>query len=205
MGIGFDLPGDSTSSSGPGRPEVPLTVAYVRDLTEADLLTLSTTKLQSIKPTREEGLTRVTQRHHALARMLAVGTVDDITAARTLGMNPQTVSMLKKDPTFQELLTHYSKVQEAAFVDVAEQMAATSSTAIALIQEKLEGSDPVSLTELIRVAELTLDRTGHGPTKTVRNENPSDVIDALRKLREQHNADAPKGSIRARPIPDLES
>ncbi len=204
MGSAFH-PGDSTSSPGRGRPEAPITVAYVRDLTEADLLTLATTRLSATKPPREEGLTRVTQRHHALARMLASGAVDDITAARTLGMNPNTVYMLKKDPTFGELLTHYTKVQETAFVDVAEQMATASSTAIALIQEKLEGSDPVTLTELIRVAELTLDRTGHGPTKTVRNENPSDVIDALRQLRQQHDEGAPKGSIRARPIPDLES
>src|SRR6056297_3401108 len=87
---------------GAGRPRKPLEAEAVRPLEQADLELASTVERNSQPP----AIKRITDRHHALARLLAAGTPEG-EAALILGYDNSRVSILKQSPAFQELLDLY--------------------------------------------------------------------------------------------------
>ena len=156
---------------------------YARDIEDSDLLMIFTTEVGST--TRP--LVRISQAHHAAARLLADGH-KQVDVARITGYSQSRLSIMKNDPAFGELIAHYKGVKEIAYADVHEQLANVSSTALGIIQERLEDRpEEFTVTDLKDVAKLTLDRSGHGPTKTIKTLNAGDVIKALKE-----NIDAQK-------------
>ena len=89
--------------AGPGRLPMPIEVEYVRELNEADLALMAAAPLGSQPP----ALKRLTDRHHALARLISAGTPEG-EAALILGYDISRVSILKNSPAFQELLALYN-------------------------------------------------------------------------------------------------
>lgn len=112
-------------------------------------------------------LLKVRTTHHEIARLLALG-LKDIDISRTLGYSQSRISILKNDPLFKELLDHYVTMRDGVVLNVGARLESMSVTALELIQERmLDDPESISMKDLQGIAELSLDRSGHGKTSTV--------------------------------------
>lgn len=141
--------------AGPGRPPARLEVEYVRDLTEADLELFASLPAFSTPP----ALKRLTERHHALARLLAAGTPEG-EAALILNYDVSRVSILKNSPAFQDLLALYRSEVNREFASVLDHMAGISRDALVILRDRMEeNEDRFSNNELMKIATDFTDRT----------------------------------------------
>lgn len=141
--------------------------AYARGraLGEADLLMLDAAQAQAPQ------LRRLTQRHHALARMIAGG-APAAEAAISCDYTPTRVAQLQRDPTFRELIAFYSKKVDEVFVDRARALSDLSTDAILELHARLEDTpEAFSVRDLTELSKVALDRTGLGPSTTQVNVN----------------------------------
>ena len=123
----------------------------VRSLTPEDIPLINTTL-----PAARANLVQIRHTHHQLARLLAEGR-SNADAALLSGYNPAYVSVLKDDPSFQELVAHYTMQEELHHVDVLERMKILGLATLDTLQERLEvDSDGFSNRELMEQAELML-------------------------------------------------
>lgn len=154
-------------------------VEIVRELTIEDLQAVSGAPLGW----KRSPLQKITIAHHTIARMTAEGTpVMEISAVT--GRTPASITQLRADPAFKELVVHYKKVNEIAKVDLEQQLTDVSSTALNTLQERMETEpEKMSDQDLRKIAQLGLDRTGFGPSKTVKINNAAEVIKELVKER----------------------
>jgi len=140
-----------------GRRPAPLTMEYVRDLTEADLPAILNPPALGSKP---QALARVRARHHLLAQLLCRG-VSQTEAGLITGYGNSTVSILLADPAFKELMAHYSSIKDMVFLDVQERLAQLGGAAIEEIQHRLdEEPEKIGIAELRKIMESALDRSG---------------------------------------------
>lgn len=150
--MGLDL--NIAKLSGPGRRPAQLVYEVERPLTEADVELLSLPA--NIEP---PSIQRITDRHHALARLLAAG-VKEGEAALIVGYELSRVSILKNSPAFQQLLDLYRKEAQAEFVSVLDHMAGLSRDALLTLRERLETTpDRFAVRELLTIVTETVDRT----------------------------------------------
>lgn len=139
----------------------PLIAVIERELTEEDLA-----ELKENRGTKAPALVRLSTRHHQLARSLAEG-MSSGDAAIACGYTGARVSILLADPTFNELVTHYRKVVDSAFLDLQQRLSAIAVDAAAVLEDRLETDpDKFENIELMKLVALGADRTGHGPTST---------------------------------------
>jgi hypothetical protein len=137
-----------------GRPAKPLTAEVLRPMTEADLELALTTERASAPPP----LKRITDRHHALARLLAAGTPEG-EAALILGYDNSRVSILKQSPAFQELLALYRSEVDREFATTLDHMAGLSRDALLELRQRLEEEpDKFSHRELLAIVTDMVDR-----------------------------------------------
>lgn len=164
-----------------GRQEIALAPEYVRSLTEADLALMEVERGEQKPP----HLKRLTQRHHALARALASG-MRNWEAAMSAGYTESTVSILKNDPTFQNLVEFYKDAKDHEFRHVQAQMAGLASDLIESIADDLE-DDKLSPGQKLQAAALVLDRTGNGPasSSTVKHEHTLKIADRVSAARKR--------------------
>jgi len=141
--------------AGPGRLAQPVDYEVVREVSEADLQALASKNLGSEPP----ALKRITDRHHALARLLAAGTPES-EAALITGYDISRISILKNSPAFQELLSLYRKEKDLEFTSTIERAARVSNTALAILEDRLEETpDRFSNNELKNTWAELHDRT----------------------------------------------
>ena len=108
-------------------------------------------------------LKRLRDRHHALARALASG-MPHGEAALTVGLTPGTVSALLADPSFKELLTFYRADTARVYRNMHEGLAGVARDAVEIIAERLEEApEKLTVSQLLEIAKMGADRTGHGP------------------------------------------
>jgi hypothetical protein len=88
--------------------------------------------------------------------MLATGTKQEECALIT-GYSPVYISIIKTDPTFQDLISYYTAQRELVYVDAIERMRTLGLNTLEELQSRLE-EDPSAFTnrELFEQAELTL-------------------------------------------------
>lgn len=133
----------------------------VRELTPHDLRRLEEPRGVVASP-----LKRLTQRHHALARLIAEG-VTVQAAAAILGMDPGRISVLKSDPSFAELVQFYQGDVTQRYLDKHEVLGNISMDAALELQERLEDPErrqKIADITLVKIVEMGADRTGMGPT-----------------------------------------
>ena len=123
----------------------------IRSLTLEDIPLLNTSL-----PAPRATLSQIRHTHHQLARLLAEGRANNDAALLT-GYSPTYVSILKDDPSFQDLVAHYTMQEELHHVDVLERMKMVGLATLDTLQERLE-EDPNGFTnrELMEQAELML-------------------------------------------------
>lgn len=140
--------------------EEPLVASFGRPLDEGDLAMLAAGRVVRSSPLT---LQRLRARHHALAKALAQGMRPGVAAA-TFGYSASRVSILQGDTTFQELVAHYKAETDHDYGRIQERLTGLSIEAIDELEKRLEDEpEKVTNTQLMRLIEITADRTGHGP------------------------------------------
>jgi hypothetical protein len=132
---------------------------FVRDLTETDLELLGVEK--GVVPTE---IKKLRDSHHQVARLLATGFKPGQVSIIT-GYSGSRISILQGSPMFQELLEFYRGESEAGFADLQDRLATLSLDAVEEIRDRLNDGE-LSNKDLLKLVELTADRTGHGPRTT---------------------------------------
>lgn len=125
---------------------------------------------------------KLRERHHHLARALASG-MTNAEAALATGYSETRISILLDDPTFVGLVEFYRGRKDEQFTDVQRRLAALALDATAELADRLEERpETFKIPDLIKVATMGLDRTGHGPTSRVQIEKGLSE-DALQRIR----------------------
>lgn len=141
-----------------GRAPRVVEVDFVRELGEADLALLASGR--GVKPPTLE---KLRDRHHALARCLALS-MKDAEASAVTGYSLSRISILKGDPTFKQLMEHYRDVKNSGMADFVDRATQVSITALDILADRLE-EDPNSVTvsQALEIVKTTADRSGHAP------------------------------------------
>jgi hypothetical protein len=144
-----------------------------RDLTETDIDLMNGTSLNSKTPS----ILHIKTVHHQAASLIASGMrMVDVSAAT--GLCQSRLSILKNDPSFKDLLEHYSgEVREEetevrkSLTQIKERILSLSSEALeTLIQRIEEHPDEISTRDLGEIAKLALDRGGFAPVTKISKE-----------------------------------
>ena len=157
-----------------GRPGVPISADYVRDLTEADIVA---TKLERGKGAHAPVLQQVRYSHHALAKLIAIGTSANQCAMIT-GYNPIRIQQLMKDATFKALVEDYREESKDTVANMTLRMSNISLDALEELQQRLHDSpEEFSIPTLLDLVRSFADRTGHGPGAKLDISMSADTID----------------------------
>lgn len=183
---------DMLSETRPRTRPPDLEATVTRALEEADLVKRPAPGTAHLK--------KLTQRHHHLARCLARG-MRNWEAAAATGYSHITISILRSDPMFRELISAYTEKDDLVLQDFHERLAGLAVDAHDLIRDRMEENpDAISTNQAIALMELAADRTGYGPASTQNhnhNHNLASRLEAARKrgqelrqleLKAQHDA-----------------
>lgn len=164
-----------------GRRASPVAGRVLREIETSDLPQLTVNR-----GTKPDALKSIRHRHHALARALASG-MRDWEAAVATGYNISTISTLKADSMFQELLAFYESEANAPYIDMHQRLADLSQSAAEELQVRLEETpEDLSVNQLQDLVKLGADRTGHGPASTSTQVNVNiDLADRLAAARKR--------------------
>lgn len=166
------------------RPEIRLDAEVVRELTEADLLVRETLGAGSTLPT----IKALRATHHKLAQCLAAFNMSEAEASVSTGYSPSRISILKKDPSFIELLAFYSTQKQDIFVDVTQRMAGVATDTLEVIQERLQDNpESFKAKDLVEVLKATADRGGHSPVRKSETKSITITASDLLKMKEEVN------------------
>lgn len=167
-----------------GRKAKVVSAEVTRELTESDLALLATER--GIKPSH---ITRLSERHHALARSLASGlSVSD--ACAITGYTPSRVSILKGDPSFEELIAFYQTDKAGLVQDLGDKMRANALEAQSIIADRLEDTpEAIGIDALLDITKIGADRSGFGPASRTTNVHVHmNLADRLKTARQRVGA-----------------
>lgn len=189
-----------------GRAAMPLAVEYVRPLTAGDLEMLAQDRGVQ-KPKTLSSLTMLSERHRNLARLLAMGKSDWECSVIT-GYTQSRISILKSDPAMRNLIKHYSEEKDIVYVQAHEKMAQVVSTALDVLQERLEDPEAVaemSTGQLLSIIETSADRSGLGPSSKSEVQVNVNIADRLEAARKRAREASRTIEVKAQPITDIEA
>ena len=179
-------PSDLKILSTQGRKAQPQALAYMRDLTDADLPAL----LNPPKAPAASGgstLAKLRNTHHSLARLVAQGVENNEISAIT-GYTPARISTLKGDPAFADLVAYYSSQVKEAFVDVAARIAAVGLTALEEIQDRLEEApEDFTIGQLQSLVDSTIGPKAKGPQGNLGGASGTPVSLSISFVTPQHS------------------
>lgn len=117
-----------------------------------------------IGPATHSMMKRMRDSHHNVARLLASG-ARVMEVAYATGYSSGTISRLKSDPAFVELIEHYRVEVKELFQSTTQKLAALSRDALDELNQRLE-EDPNQFSNkmLLEMAVVGADRSGAGPT-----------------------------------------
>lgn len=147
-----------------GRVERDLDPEFVRPLEASDLELLSKER-GTQKPKTMSSLSRLSERHRNLARLLAIGKPGWECAAIT-GYTESHISILQSDPAMQNLIKHYREEVDIVYTQTNEKIAQLAGTAVDILQDRLEDpekAEKMSDGQLLQIAAFAADRSGNGP------------------------------------------
>lgn len=148
-----------------GRKRKEVSADYDRDLEQKDIETLALLKDGDLGA-RTPPLQKLRHRHHHLARALAQG-ASEAEASLITGYQVASISILKNDPAFKELLGYYQAQKEEILVDFFERLKMLGLHTVDELLDRLDARpDEFSNEELQKLLEAAADRTGFGPTKS---------------------------------------
>lgn len=153
---------ESLAIAGLGKPLAPQEPPEkVREITKADLPLLAQEQREHnwVQDSPDRMLQVLRTGHHKLAQLLARG-VSDADASMMTGRSVSSISTLRNDPAFKELLAYYAEQQSGRDFDAYERLVALGGTAMDVLQERLEETpDKFTNNELRQIVESTMDRS----------------------------------------------
>jgi hypothetical protein len=145
---------DDLAPSGPD-------VGETRPITAEDLPKLRGPKGSSTPPRK-----KLRYKHHSLARALASG-MQERAAAAVTGFAPVTVSILKKDPAFAELVKFYATEEGKGFDQVRAQLLGVGQRFVEEMDRRVrEAPDELTMRDLRESSTVLLDRAGFGAAQS---------------------------------------
>lgn len=149
----------------------PLTWGEPLPLTQADIVLLQETPKGTSDGGAVTPLTRIRERHHALARLLATGGCSMAEASILTGYDISRISILKNDPSFKELVLFYQNEVNAEYKTMQAQLAGLGSDALDELRRRVEEEpDKIGFNTLLDTVVKIADRTGNGPSSTTKSE-----------------------------------
>lgn len=126
---------------------------YLRDLTQADLI-----GEYNALPDQSR-IQKIRAPHHAIAKLVAEGR-KAVEIARITGFSQNRICLLQNDPAFQELVHHYTDVNQTCYINAHERLAQLAVTAAEELQERLiEKPQQVSTREVLDIMTAAMDRS----------------------------------------------
>lgn len=178
-----------------------MSAAIVRELTAEDIARLASLPEGGLG-SQARPLQRLRHSHHMMAQLIASGEKHDTIALAT-GYDPAYISNIQKDPAFKELVAHYSTQVETVTIEVATRLRSLGLDSIDELQDRLV-TNPQGLTarELMELAELAFDRSGHGPSTSVNHNHRVALVPAgvLSRLKDEVAKEA-RGAVAALDAP----
>jgi hypothetical protein len=156
-------------------PDEPLEWGEPEPLTRADLQIIAEVP-KGYAGEVQSPLQRLKERHHALARLLASGDVTDGQAGILTGYNQPTISILRNDPAFIELLDFYRNEVNVEFRSFQAKLARLGGDSIDELQRRVEDKpEELGAAFLLDIVTKVADRTGNGPTSSTTNKTEVNV------------------------------
>lgn len=149
-----DLLSEIGLGEAPAGPPVTKEPMYVRDLTADDIASLSKRAAYGSQP--GQLIQKLRAPHHTLARLVAEGKKHPECAIVT-GYGVEYISMLERDPAFQELVSYYREQIAPAYVNVHERLASLGTMAMEIIQERMSDPDKVKTMTTGQLREIMND------------------------------------------------
>ena len=159
--------GDTRGLHSTGRALFPLQdliAGAPRSLTDKDVELLET-----FGPAETSTLGRIRERHHSIARLLALG-MTYVEVAAHVGCTKERIQQLNKSPLFGDLVEHYrDKVtRRAVQLGLVQKVQAVSEDYLEALHKRLtEEADEIPFRHLSTTTMALLDRAGVGPTSRV--------------------------------------
>lgn len=175
----------------------------------SDIRPISRTDLSHLTEKRQpQALQSLRDNHHRIARAIAGG-LSNADVAATCGISISRVSILRADPSFAELISHYRSILTAEWAQadtVIEFMRGNALKAQAMLSDKLddaaEKNEFLPTRDLVAISELGLDRTGYGKVNKNVNINV-DFAARLEAARLRSDRAREVRQIEAQPSPPL--
>lgn len=145
-----------------GRAPAPLELTLEGLISPGDLALLGETSSDSVGAVVPA---QMRDRHHTIARMLALGFKQTQIAAVT-GMSGSRISVIKTSPAFEELLTFYREESGAEFRDLTERFKHLGMEITGELLSRLEAApEAISVGELRELLKTVADRAGYAPVQ----------------------------------------
>ena len=177
-------------------PTAPLVVNISEKASEELVNELDVAELVNLGPSRSYATVQHTRAYHHIAALKLAGGEKAGVVARSLNLEPQTLSRLQKDPQFMDLVESYREQFVNEAVSTFQLMELISMEAASAIHERLIGDerDTLPLEALRRIGETFADRTGHSPVRRSEslNVNASGSLSdlTLERVKKRHGEDA---------------
>lgn len=194
------------ADSGNKVPHVTCTIEFVLGPEHLAEYAEASGNLETTQKSDEKDVQVLRARHHSVARLLAAGLPEGIVAELTDFTAPY-ISTLKNNPSMAQLIAHYRAGPTAAAEAIAEKLRSVGTQALARLESQIEKLDS---NQLLALAKLGLDRSGHGPQSKMAVEHEHRIFDvaeiakiALEARRRQGDRIIPLDEIR-RQLPKAE-
>jgi len=161
-------------------PRTRLEVEVVGELSLEDVRAAEQSEYEHDTP-----LKKMRHRHHHAARLIAEGRTTQQVAIIT-GYTPGTISALKSDKAFNELVTMYKADIDELFLSMQDRMASLGLDMMDELQERLD-EEPEKFTNkmLLETVKTVADRTGNGPSSTVNSNINIGIAERLKSARQR--------------------
>src|SRR5215471_4682827 len=135
-------------------------------------------------PTKAPALKRIRDSHHALARIVASG-VSNVEASNITGFDSTYISILKGDPTFNELLAFYKENEATIQAELRDRMVTMALDVGQELRDRvLHTPESIEFNDLRNLFKDLADRTGHGSSQTInQNLNVADEMTYVQRRR----------------------
>jgi hypothetical protein len=120
-------------------------------------------------------ITRIRERHHSVARLIASGMQQSLVAS-ICGYTQPYLSLLLNNPSMEELIGFYRAQHINASEVITSRLRHVALDAVEDLATKLEAGE-LDPQELLGLAKLGLDRSGHGPQQKTLNVTEHHLLD----------------------------
>lgn len=147
-------------------------IEEVRELTLDDRIELDIAgTTSSDTKAAAKHISEIKPRHREIARLMVLG-YRDMHIAAVLGMASTTVSHLRRQPVFVELLRELQAQRDNAVMNLDTHIELAAETGVQILAKRLEDEGDVMPIEHVRkVTQMLLDRSGHAPVTRTENKN----------------------------------